>query len=88
MMDFLVIITLLSGSTGLMLFLVGSFFSGIVAIGNQQKVYGWAIFLCWPLSLIYCAKHWSIASYSGKMVFSGAFLLGITACILKVVGMY
>lgn len=86
MMDLLVIITLLSGSIGLMLFIVGSAFSGIVALGNQQRVYGWAIFLCLPLSLIYCYQHWKIASYSGKMVFSGTFLLCITACILKVVG--
>lgn len=86
MMDFLAIITLLSGSIGLMLFIVGSAFSGIVALGNKQRVYGWAIILCLPLSLIYCVQHWKIASYSGKMVFSGAALLCITACILKVVG--
>lgn len=87
MMDFLVILTLLSGSIGLMLFIVGSVFSGIVALGNQQKLYGWAIILCMPLSLIYCATHWQKSSYSGRMVFLGAFLLAITALILKVVGM-
>ncbi|WP_441002712.1 hypothetical protein [Pseudocolwellia agarivorans] len=88
MMNFLVVITLLSGSIGLMLFIVGAAFSGIVAIGNQQKVFGWAIFLCMPLSLFYCAKHWDIASYSGKMVYSGTFLLCVTAGILKFVGLF
>jgi hypothetical protein len=87
-MDFLVILTLLSGSVGLMLFIVGAAFSGIVAIGNQQRIYGWAIILCMPLSLVYCATHWSKAAYSGKMVFTGTFLLLITAGILKVVGLF
>lgn len=86
MMNFLVIITLLSGSTGLMLFLVGSIFTAIVALGNKQKVYGWSIILFMPISIMYCATHWNKASYSGKMVFSGTFLLLITAIILKVVG--
>ncbi len=69
-----------------MLFLVGSIFTAIVALGNQQKIYGWAMILFMPLSIIYCATHWDKASYSGKMVFSGTFLLLVTAIILKVVG--
>ncbi|XQW83547.1 hypothetical protein ACOYR1_10305 [Thalassotalea piscium] len=81
-----VIITLLCGSIGLMLFVIGSIFTAVVALGNQQKIYGWFIFLFMPLSLIYCATHWDKASYSGKMVFSGFVLLLITAGILKAVG--
>jgi hypothetical protein len=87
MMDLLVIITLLSGSIGLMLFIVGSVFSAIVALGNEQKLYGWSIFLFLPVSLVYCYTNWAKVKYSGKMVFSGTFLLLFTAAILKVVGM-
>ena len=88
MADFLVILTLITGSIGLMLFVVGSIFTVVTAFGNQQKIYGFAIFLFLPLSLIYCAKHWSIASYSGRMVYVGAFLLALTAGILKIAGVY
>ncbi|XPF95090.1 hypothetical protein ACM9HF_03505 [Colwellia sp. RE-S-Sl-9] len=88
MANFLVIITLLTGSIGLMLFVIGSVFTLIVAFGNQQKLYGFSILLFLPISLIYCAKHWDIAAYSGRMVFSGAALLTITAIILKLAGLY
>ncbi len=88
MADFLVIITLITGSMGLMLFVIGSIFSMVTAFGNQQRAYGFLILLFLPLSLIYCAKHWHIAAYSGRMVFSGAILLLITAGILKIAGLY
>lgn len=88
MADFLVIITLITGSIGLMLFIVGSIFSMVTAFGNQQKVFAFAILFFLPLSLVYCAKHWDKASYSGKMVFSGTVLLLITAVILKVAGVF
>lgn len=86
MIQYVVIATLLTGSIGLMLFVIGAIFSAVVALGNKQHLFGWAIILFLPVSLIYCAKHWSIAAYSGKMVYSGAALLAITAIILKVAG--
>lgn len=88
MVQYVVIAALLTGSIGLMLFVIGAIFSAVVALGNKQHVFGWLIFLCLPVSLIYCAKHWDIASYSGKMVYSGAVLLTITALILKVGGVF
>lgn len=88
MVDLAVIVALISGAIGLMLFIVGAVFSAIVAIGSDQKVFGWCIFLFLPLSLIFCAKNWEIASYSGRMVFSGTLLLSITAIIFKIGGLY
>lgn len=88
MMDSLVIFTLISGSIGIMLFLIGSIFTAIVAIGNGQKIYGWSIIVFLPVSLVYCATNWDKSAYSGKMVFSGAFFMIVTAIILKVVGIF
>lgn len=88
MVDFVVVVALLCGSIGLMLLVVGSIFTAIVALGNNQKIYGWLIVLVMPVSLIYCAIHWDKSSYSGKMVFSGAVLLSITAIILKIGGVF
>lgn len=86
MIQYVVIATLLTGSIGLMLFVIGSIFSAVVALGNKQHLFGWSIILFLPISLLYYAKHWDIASYSGKMVYSGAGLLSLTAIILKIGG--
>jgi len=86
MVQYVVIAALLTGSIGLMLFVIGSIFSAVVALGNKQYLFGWSVFLFLPLSLVYCAIHWDIASYSGKMVYSGAVLLAITAIVLKIGG--
>ena len=86
MIQYVVIATLLTGSIGLMLFVIGSIFSAVVALGNKQHLFGWSIILFLPISLICCAKHWDIASYSGKMAYSGAGLLSLTAIILKIGG--
>lgn len=86
MMQYVVITTLLTGSIGLMLFVIGSIFSAVVALGNKQHVFGWSIILFLPISLIYCGKHWDIASYSGRMVYAGGALLALTAIILKIGG--
>jgi hypothetical protein len=81
--QYIIIAALLTGSIGLMLLVIGSIFSAVVALGNKQLIFGWSVFLCFPLSLVYCAFHWDKASYSGKMVYSGTSLLAITAIILK-----
>jgi hypothetical protein len=86
MIQYVIIASLLTGSIGLMLFVIGSIFSAVVALGNKQYLFGWAVFIFLPLSLVYCAKHWDIASYSGRMVYWGAGLLALTAIILKVGG--
>ncbi len=86
MVQYVVIATLLTGSIGLMLFVIGSIFSAVVALGNKQYLFGWSIILLLPVSLIYCGKHWDIASYPGEMVYSGAALLAVTAVILKIGG--
>lgn len=86
MVQYIVIATLLTGSIGLMLFVIGSIFTAVVALGNKQNIFGWAIIVFLPLSLVYCAIHWDKASYSGKMVYWGAGLLAITAITLKVGG--
>jgi len=86
MVQYVIIAALLTGSLGLMLFVIGSIFSAVVALGNKQYLFGWSVFLFLPISLIYCAKNWDVASYSGKMVYSGAALLGCTAIILKIGG--
>ena len=86
MVQYIIIAALLSGSIGLMLFVIGSIFSAIVALGNKQYLFGWSVFLCFPMSLVYCVMHWDKAAYSGKMVYTGAFLLALTAIILKVGG--
>jgi len=86
MVQYVIVAALLTGSIGLMLFVIGSIFTAIVALGNKQHLFGWSVFLCFPLSLIYCAMNWDKASYSGKMVYSGAALLTLTAIILKVGG--
>jgi len=83
MVQYIVIAALLTGSMGLMLFVIGSIFSAVVALGNKQQLFGWSVFLFLPLSLVYCAMNWDIASYSGKMVYWGATLLIVTALILK-----
>jgi len=86
MVQYVIIAALLTGSIGLMLFVIGSIFSAVVALGNKQYLFGWSIFLFLPVSLFYCGKHWNIASYSGKMVYSGAALLTVTSIILKIGG--
>ncbi len=86
MIQYVIIASLLTGSIGLMLFVIGSIFSAVVALGNKQHLFGWAVFIFLPLSLVYCARHWDIASYSGRMVYWGAGLLALTAIILKVGG--
>jgi hypothetical protein len=88
MVQYVIIAALLTGSLGLMLFVIGSIFSAVVALGNKQHLFGWSIILFLPISLIYCAMHWHIASYSGKMVYSGAALLTVTAIILKIGGVF
>ena len=82
----LVITALFLGSIGLMLFVIGAIFTAVVALGNNQKLYGWLIFFIMPIAIIYCSRHWDKAAYSGKMVFSGTVLLLITAMILKIGG--
>jgi hypothetical protein len=84
--DYIVIAALLTGSIGLMLFVIGAIFTVVVALGNKQYLFGWSVFLFLPLSLVYCAMHWDKASYSGKMVYWGAGLLSITAIVLKIGG--
>lgn len=86
MVQYFIIAALLTGSIGLMLLVIGSIFTAVVALGNKQYLFGWSVFLFFPLSLIYCAMNWKTASHSGKMVYSGAILLLITAIILKVGG--
>jgi hypothetical protein len=86
MVQNIIVVALLTGSIGLMLLVIGSIFAAIVALGNKQHLFGWSVFLCFPLSLVYCAMNWDKAAYSGKMVYSGAFLLAVTAIILKVGG--
>jgi len=86
MVQNIMIAALLTGSIGLMLLVIGSIFTAIVALGNKQNLFGWSVFLRFPISLVYCAMNWDKASYSGKMVYSGAFLLAITAIILKAGG--
>jgi len=86
MVQNIIVAALLTGSIGLMLLVVGSIFTAIVALGNKQNLFGWSVFLCFPISLVYCAMNWDKASYSGKMVYSGALLLAITAIILKAGG--
>lgn len=66
----IIIVVLLLGM-GAALFFVGSLMSALVAIGNKQYVFGFATFFFIPLSLIYCVLNWKIASYSGKLVYSG-----------------
>lgn len=83
MTQYFVIAALLSGSMGLMLFVIGAIFTGVVALGNKQHLLGWAVILFLPFSLIYCAMNWDKAAYSGKMVYSGAGLLCLTAIILR-----
>ncbi|MFQ3193559.1 MAG: hypothetical protein ACI9N3_000371 [Colwellia sp.] len=82
----IIVVALLTGSIGLMLLVIGSIFTAVVALGNKQHLFGWSVFLFFPISLIYCAMNWDKASYSGKMVYSGAFLLTVTAIILKAGG--
>jgi hypothetical protein len=86
MVQYIIIAALLTGSIGLMLFVIGSIFTAVVALGNKQHLFGWTVFLFFPLSLVYCAMHWDTAAYSGKMVYSGVSLLAITAIILKIGG--
>jgi hypothetical protein len=86
MVQYIIIAALLTGSIGLMLFVIGSIFSAVVALGNKQHLFGWSVFLCFPMSLVYCAMNWDKASYSGKMVYTGALLLVVTAIILKAGG--
>ena len=83
MVQYIIIAALLTGSIGLMLLVIGSIFTAVVALGNKQHIFGWSVFLCFPLSLVYCAMNWDKASYSGKMVYAGAVLLALTAIILK-----
>ena len=86
MVQYIIIAALLTGSIGLMLFVIGSIFTAVVALGNKQHLFGWSVLLCFPVSLVYCAMNWDKASYSGRMVYSGAFLLVVTAVILKTGG--
>jgi len=83
MVQYIIIAALLTGSIGLMLLVIGSIFTAVVALGNKQHIFGWSVFLCFPLSLVYCAMNWDKASYSGKMVYTGSSLLALTAVILK-----
>ncbi|NQZ89607.1 MAG: hypothetical protein HRT54_18680 [Colwellia sp.] len=83
MVQYIIIAALLTGSIGLMLLVIGSIFTAVVALGNKQHIFGWSVFLCFPLSLVYCAMNWDKSSYSGKMVYTGAALLALTAIILK-----
>lgn len=85
-MEYVVIAALITGSIGLMLFVIGSIFTGVVAIGNKQVLFGWSVILCLPLSLIYCALNMDKAIYTAKMVYSGTALLAVTAVVLKVGG--
>lgn len=75
-----ILIVSILAAVGAVLFFVGSLFTVITALGNKQYIFGWAIFLCLPLSLPYCALNWGKAAYPGKMVFSGSALL--LACFL------
>jgi len=88
MVQLMIIATLFCGSIGIMLFVIGSIFTAVVALGNQQKWYGWVMLIFMPLSLWYCARNWDKAAYSGKMVFSGTFLLLVTALFTKFMGLY
>jgi len=75
-MEMIAIILLLG--VGASLFFVGSLMSALVAIGNKQYVIGFATFLFIPLSVIYCALNWKVASYPGKLVYSG-----LSICIVS-----
>ncbi|WP_394172753.1 hypothetical protein [Thalassotalea litorea] len=69
------------GAVGLMLFIVGSLFSAIHALGKKHYVFGWLNFLFFP-AIIYCAIYWRQALYPAKLVFSGLALLSITGVLI------
>jgi len=84
--QYALIVALLTGSIGGMLFIVGSIFSAIVALGNKQYVFGWSVILLLPVSLLYCALNWNKSAYAGKMVYTGTGLLLVTLVVLQVSG--
>ena len=75
MNEFLLIFFVVIGSVGVTLVFVGAILSAITALGNKQYFYGICILLFIPVSLLYCARNWKIASYPGKMVYTGTLLL-------------
>ncbi len=69
-----VIITILGG-IGATLCFVGALFTIVTAFGNKQYVWGIASILLLPVTILYCALHWSRATYAARLLYSGCAML-------------
>ena len=75
-MSNLVLITaMVVGSIGATLLFVGSVISMVTAFGNKQYFMGMLLLLFFPASLLYCALNWKLATYPGKLVYTGGVLV-------------
>ena len=78
MYDFLIILVILAGSVGVLLYFVGWMNTIFMALGKKQYSMGAVLFILNPLSIVYCIKNWQDASKQGKQLIIGFVLMCCT----------
>lgn len=74
-----IIILTIVGGLGAAVFFVGWLFSGLIALGNKQYIFGICNFLFAPVSIVYCILNYDLAKDAAKLVIPGAITLGLVA---------
>ncbi|HFC30338.1 MAG TPA: hypothetical protein ENJ44_04765 [Oceanospirillales bacterium] len=78
MYELIIILTVLTASIGILLYFVGWINTIFMALGNNQKLYAFIIFLLNPLAIYYCLKNWQQAKTQGKQLIIGLFIMCIS----------
>jgi len=79
MNELFIILIILIGSTGLMLYFVGWINSIFMALGKGQKIRAIELFLLNPTAIFYCLENWKEAKKHGIQLIVGLILVCATA---------
>ncbi len=78
MYETLIIFYVLIACIGLLLYFVGWINTIFMALGNQQKIYAFSIFILNPLAIYYSLKNWQQAKTQAKQLIIGLLIMCLT----------
>ena len=79
MFEALIIVVILVGSVGLMLYFVGWINCIFMALGKDQKAKVIIIFILNPITIFFCLQNWQEQKTQGLQMIIGLILFCITA---------
>ena len=78
MNETIIITFMLFACIGLLLYFVGWINTIFMALGNDQKLMGFIIFILNPVAIYYCIKHWDQAKIQGLQLIIGLCIMLVT----------